>query len=72
MTANEALWSNINKTLQLEEFVWEDNQPDTGYGGCVHIKKDGYGTFDNCLRKLPFLCKAEAVLKGLSFSINVI
>ncbi|CAG2228064.1 unnamed protein product [Mytilus edulis] len=64
LTANEALWSNINKTLQLEEFVWEDNQPDTGYGGCVHIKKDGYGTFDNCLRKLPFLCKAEAVLKG--------
>ncbi|CAG2242592.1 unnamed protein product [Mytilus edulis] len=64
LTANEALWSNNNKTLQLEEFVWEDNQPDTGYGGCVHIKKDGYGTFDNCLRKLPFLCKAEAVLKG--------
>ncbi|VDI78193.1 Hypothetical predicted protein, partial [Mytilus galloprovincialis] len=64
LTANEALWSNVNKTLQLEEFVWEDDQPDTGYGDCVHIKTDGYGIFDNCLRKLPFVCKGEAVLKG--------
>ncbi|CAC5361487.1 unnamed protein product [Mytilus coruscus] len=64
LTANEALWSNVNKTLPLEEFVWEDDQPDTGYGDCVNIKKDGYGTFENCLRKLPFVCKAEAVLKG--------
>ncbi|XP_052071023.1 uncharacterized protein LOC127709473 [Mytilus californianus] len=64
LTANEVLWSNVNKTLPLEEFVWEDDQPDTGYGDCVNIKKDGYGTFENCLRKLPFVCKAEAVLKG--------
>ncbi|XP_052070983.1 uncharacterized protein LOC127709457 isoform X3 [Mytilus californianus] len=64
LTANEAIWSKVNKTVPLEEFVWEDDQPDIGYGDCVHIKKDGYGTFGNCLRKLPFVCKAEAVLKG--------
>ena len=49
---------------------WYVNQPDMDVGGCVSVVQDGsyyYGggwTMTNCHTPLPFVCEAQAGLKG--------
>ena len=68
---NTAHWSNADKEeVNLESGLWENGQPNLNDGKCGIAKKNGKGLLGNCLRKLPFVCKTEAVLKGLLLRIS--
>jgi len=68
---NTAHWSNADKEeVNLEFGLWENGQPNLNDGKCGIAKKNGKGLLGNCLRKLPFICKTEAVLKGLLLRIS--
>ena len=68
---NTAHWSNADKEeVNLESGLWENGQPNLNDGKCGIAKKNGKGLLGNCMRKLPFVCKTEAVLKGLLLRIS--
>ncbi|KAJ8309937.1 LOW QUALITY PROTEIN: hypothetical protein KUTeg_011802 [Tegillarca granosa] len=64
---NETVW-NGREVVSDEDGIWDINQPDTNRNKltCVAAKQNHLGrwSYEDCLTKLPFVCKKKSKLKG--------
>ena len=62
---SSATWSDGTEA-SLYDGLWLNNEPDITAGNCVAGQLDNNWSFQNCERRLPFVCRQDGAIKSKS------